>query len=58
MKKKKKIIKAIEDGQVVKEIKIMADAIATIAEQTNLLSLNATIEAAKAGEYGKDLLGS
>ncbi|KAJ48977.1 methyl-accepting chemotaxis protein [Clostridium tetanomorphum] len=51
--KEKNIIKAIEDGQVVKEIKIMADAIATIAEQTNLLSLNATIEAAKAGEYGK-----
>lgn len=47
------IIKAIEEGKVVNEIKIMADSIAEIAEQTNLLALNAAIEAARAGEAGK-----
>ena len=51
--KEKKILKAIEDGKVVDEIKIMADGIASIASQTNLLALNAAIEAAKAGEQGK-----
>jgi len=51
--KEKRILKAIEDGKVVDEIKIMADGIAAIAEQTNLLALNAAIEAARAGEYGK-----
>ncbi|MDF2879836.1 MAG: chemotaxis protein [Clostridiaceae bacterium] len=47
------IVQAIEDGKVVEEIKVMADAIANIADQTNLLALNAAIEAARAGEQGK-----
>ncbi|WMJ82252.1 methyl-accepting chemotaxis protein [Clostridium sp. MB40-C1] len=47
------ILKAIEDGKVVEEVKVMADSIGVIAAQTNLLSLNAAIEAARAGEYGK-----
>ena len=47
------IIKSIEEGKVVEEIKIMADAIAAISSQTNLLALNAAIEAARAGEEGK-----
>ena len=51
--KQSKILKAIEDGKVVNEIKIMAETIASIAEQTNLLALNAAIEAARAGEQGK-----
>lgn len=51
--KEKSILKAIEDGNVVDEIKIMADVIAGIAGKTNLLALNATIEAARAGEHGK-----
>lgn len=52
-KKEKGIFNAIEEGKVVNEIKIMADAIAEIAAQTNLLALNASIEAARAGEQGK-----
>ncbi|OAA92415.1 HAMP domain-containing methyl-accepting chemotaxis protein [Clostridium ljungdahlii] len=51
--KEKNIIKSIEDGKVVNEIKTMADGIAAIASQTNLLALNAAIEAARAGEAGK-----
>ncbi|MBW9156827.1 methyl-accepting chemotaxis protein [Clostridium sp. FP2] len=51
--KEKNILKAIEDGKVVDEIKVMADGIAAIAAQTNLLALNAAIEAARAGEQGK-----
>lgn len=51
--KKEKTLKAIEDGKVVENIKVMADTIASIAEQTNLLALNAAIEAARAGEQGK-----
>ena len=47
------MLKAIEDGKIVDNIKIMADTIASIAEQTNLLALNAAIEAARAGEQGK-----
>jgi methyl-accepting chemotaxis protein len=47
------IIKAIEEGNVVDQIKVMADAIGDIASQTNLLALNASIEAARAGENGK-----
>jgi methyl-accepting chemotaxis protein len=51
--KKHKMMKAIEDGKVVENIKVMADAIANIADQTNLLALNAAIEAARAGEHGR-----
>jgi len=51
--KERNILKAIEDGKVVDEIKVMADGIAAIASQTNLLALNAAIEAARAGEQGK-----
>ncbi|WP_459482495.1 methyl-accepting chemotaxis protein [Clostridium saccharoperbutylacetonicum] len=51
--KKLNIIKAIEEGKVVEEVKIMADSIGSISEQTNLLALNAAIEAARAGEQGK-----
>lgn len=47
------ILKAIEDGKVVKEIRVMASAIKNISDQTNLLALNAAIEAARAGEMGK-----
>jgi len=51
--KEKKILKAIEEGKVVENIKVMADTISSISEQTNLLALNAAIEAARAGEQGK-----
>jgi len=51
--KKKNMLKAIEDGKVVDNIKVMADTIASIADQTNLLALNASIEAARAGEQGR-----
>ena len=49
----KQIIKDIEKGKVVENIKVMAETIASISEQTNLLALNAAIEAARAGESGK-----
>ncbi|MFW2488071.1 methyl-accepting chemotaxis protein [Clostridium chromiireducens] len=51
--KQENILKAIEEGKVVGEIKLMADSIASIASQTNLLALNAAIESARAGEMGK-----
>ncbi|MGI1659183.1 MAG: methyl-accepting chemotaxis protein [Desulfitobacterium sp.] len=51
--KQAEIIVAIENGEVVQEIGIMAETIAGIAEQTNLLALNAAIEAARAGEQGR-----
>ena len=51
--KRLNIIKAIEAGKVVEEVKIMAESIGSISEQTNLLALNAAIEAARAGEQGK-----
>lgn len=51
--KEERILKAIEAGKVVENIRFMADTIGSIAEQTNLLALNAAIEAARAGEQGK-----
>ncbi|AKN29670.1 chemotaxis protein [Clostridium carboxidivorans P7] len=51
--KENNMMKAMEEGKVVENIKSMADTIASIAEQTNLLALNAAIEAARAGEQGK-----
>lgn len=51
--KKNNMLKAIEEGKVVDNVKIMADTIASISEQTNLLALNANIEAARAGEQGR-----
>lgn len=51
--KQAKILKAIENGKVVKEIKVMSNLIENIARQTKLLSLNASIEAARAGKQGK-----
>ncbi|MBU3183124.1 methyl-accepting chemotaxis protein [Clostridium psychrophilum] len=56
MEKQENILKAIEEGLVVSEVKIMAQEIENIASQTNLLALNAAIEAARAaraGEQGK-----
>lgn len=53
IEKRDKSLKAIENGRVVENIKIMAETISDISEQTNLLALNAAIEAARAGEYGK-----
>ncbi|MGK0468643.1 methyl-accepting chemotaxis protein [Clostridium sp.] len=53
LEKQASILKAIEDGAVVSQVKIMADEIGHISNQTNLLALNAAIEAARAGEQGK-----
>lgn len=53
LEKESAILKAIEDGEVVNRISIIAESIASIAAQTNLLALNAAIEAARAGEAGK-----
>jgi methyl-accepting chemotaxis protein len=51
--KQTKILKAIEAGRIVEEIRVMSDTIKGISSQTNLLALNASIEAARAGEQGK-----
>ncbi len=51
--KEKAIISAIEEGQVVNQISVIAESISSIASQTNLLALNAAIEAARAGESGR-----
>lgn len=47
------IMQAIQEGEVVQEIEVMAQTISDIAAQTNLLALNAAIEAARAGEQGR-----
>lgn len=51
--KQQAILTAIEEGQIISEIKLITDSIASIANQTNLLALNAAIEAARAGESGR-----
>lgn len=51
--KQERILRAIEAGKIVEEIKIMSDTIKGISSQTNLLALNASIEAARAGEQGR-----
>lgn len=51
--KQEKILKSIEAGKIVEEIRVMSDTIKGISAQTNLLALNASIEAARAGEQGK-----
>ena len=51
--KQAEILAAIQNGEVVREIRIMAETIDGIAGQTNLLALNAAIEAARAGEQGR-----
>ncbi|MDF2505681.1 methyl-accepting chemotaxis protein [Clostridium sp.] len=51
--KRDDIVKAIKEGEVVSEVKVMAESIGNIADQTNLLALNAAIEAARAGEAGR-----
>lgn len=53
VEKQIQILKAIEDGKIVEDIKSMSEVISSIASQTNLLALNAAIEAARAGEQGK-----
>ena len=53
LEKQERMMKVIEEGKIVDNIKVMADTIADIADQTNLLALNAAIEAARAGEQGK-----
>lgn len=53
VEKKDKSLKAINEGKIVENIKVMANTISEISEQTNLLALNAAIEAASAGENGR-----
>jgi len=51
--KRATVARALKDGEIIKEIKLITDSIMSITEQTNLLALNASIEAARAGEAGK-----
>ncbi|WP_411680999.1 methyl-accepting chemotaxis protein [Clostridium thailandense] len=53
IEKQENMQKAIKDGKIVDNIKVMAETIGSITRQTNLLALNAAIEAARAGEHGK-----
>nr|WP_243237444.1 methyl-accepting chemotaxis protein [Heliobacterium chlorum] len=50
---REKVLRAIEQANIVNQISLMAEAISQIAGQTNLLALNAAIEAARAGEQGR-----
>lgn len=49
----KRVVNAIDEAKVIKEIYKLAESISAIARQTNLLALNAAIEAARAGEQGR-----
>jgi methyl-accepting chemotaxis protein len=51
--KEERILRAIEEGNVVVEIGRATEIISDIADQTHLLALNAAIEAARAGEQGR-----
>lgn len=51
--RQKRILAALDKGEVVGEIKTISDAIQSISDEINLLALNAAIEAARAGEHGK-----
>jgi len=53
LEKQENILKSIDEGKIVSQVKVMAGEIENIASQTNLLALNAAIEAARAGEQGK-----
>ncbi|AJG98281.1 hypothetical protein LF65_01677 [Clostridium beijerinckii] len=48
--KQQKIIKVIEEGKAVENIRVMTDTIVDITEQINLLALNEITEAARDGE--------
>jgi methyl-accepting chemotaxis protein len=51
--KEERILRAIEEGNVVVEIGRATEIISDIADQTHLLALNAAIEAARAGDQGR-----
>lgn len=52
-KVKNRLVEALKEVEVVKNISVMAETIGSIASQTNLLALNAAIEAARAGDSGR-----
>lgn len=51
--KQDNLVRALEAGGIVDEIKVISESIKEISSQTNLLALNASIEASRAGEHGK-----